>query len=180
MLSLIKIFSKLIRIKIPNRLQLLQNGGIRRDRQSDHFYNNRSYNIIIRIGKWSSFNTKQIAVFARKTAFYSRTANRAENRLIFLVVWVRVRVCAFINVLLYTARTAFAKEKFITKWNRLVYTERARNLVRAENRADCLQSEISGDVHDRFFVQPISALNLYAYVTMYTTVRRSTNTLANK
>ena len=51
-----------------------------------------------------------------------------------------------------------------------MYTERKReheqNLVRADNRVDCLQSEILGGVFDGFCVQPISPLNL-GYVIMY-------------
>ena len=60
--------------------------------------------------------------------------------------------------------------KVTIKQNILVYTEREheRNLVRAENRVDCLQSEFLGGVRDGFCVQPINAQNL-DYITTYTT-----------
>ena len=60
------------------------------------------------------------------------------------------------------AETAFAEESFIER-------EREQNLVRAENRVHCLQSEILGSVRNGFCVQPINALNL-GYVTKYTYV----------
>ena len=54
----------------------------------------------------------------------------------------------------------------------LIYTQREReherNSVPAENRVDCLQSQLLGGVCNGFCVQPISALNL-GYVTTYTT-----------
>ena len=65
----IKILSKVITIEISNKLQPLLYDGIRRDRESAFIINN-SCVAIINIGKWWSKNTNQIAVFARKTAFY--------------------------------------------------------------------------------------------------------------
>ena len=83
----VKIFSKLIRIKISNRLQLLQYGRIRRDRQTVFMISSLLITIIY-MDKLSSINIKHNAVFARKTAL--RTSIRAENRLVFRVVRVRV------------------------------------------------------------------------------------------
>ena len=92
--------------------------------------------------------------FSRGKPLSTRTANGAENCLVFGVV--RVYIC--------------------------VYTERERepkrNLVRAENRVDCFRSEILGGVRDGFCVQPISGFNL-GYVAMYK-VHHSTDTLTDK
>ena len=90
-LSSVEIFSKLIRIEISNRLQLLQYGGIGRDRQTVFVINNSCF-VIIHICKSSSFNTKENRLrFSRGKPLFIRKANSVENCLIFRVVRVRVR-----------------------------------------------------------------------------------------
>ena len=92
-----KLFSKLLSIEIPNRLQLLQCGGIRRDRQIVLIVNYLCI-VTIYIGKWLRLQNK-IAVCVRKTAFF-----RTEKRLVFCVA--RDRVCV----------RALNKRAFITRF----------------------------------------------------------------